>query len=93
MRRYSWDDYAHVQKENIAAWRKFRDKGVEVLRLSNADVETLRRIAIPLWFKWARKDPLASEAFAGQLAYMKNPSVGYLTDDMLVDEKGSRLTL
>ncbi|HXN32658.1 MAG TPA: TRAP transporter substrate-binding protein DctP [Polyangiaceae bacterium] len=93
VRRYSWDDYAHVQKENIAAWRKFRDKGVEVLRLSNADVETLRRIAIPLWFKWARKDPLASEAFAGQLAYMKNPSVGYLTDDMLVDEQGSRLTL
>jgi len=50
-------------------------------------------LAIPLWFKWARKDPLASEAFAGQLAYMKNPSVGYITDEMLVDPKGNRLTL
>jgi len=93
VRRYSWDDYAHVQKENVAAWEKFREKGVEVTRLSNADVDKLRRIAIPLWFKWARKDKLSGEAFAAQLAYMKSPSVGYITDDMLVDEKGDRLTL
>ena len=92
-RRFSWDDYAYVQQQNIVAWEKYREKGVEILRLSNADIEKLRRIAIPLWFKWARKDPLAREAFATQLAYMKNPSVGYLTDDVLVDAKGARLTL
>src|ERR1700690_3170148 len=92
-RRFSWDDYAYVQKQNIAAWGKYRDKGVEVLRLSNGDVDKLRRVAMPGWFKWAKKDPLSGEAFASQLAYMKNPSVGYLTDDMLVDVKGNRLTL
>ena len=92
-RRFSWDDYAYVQKQNIAAWGKYRDKGVEVLRLSNGDVDKLRRVAMPVWFKWAKKDPLSGEAFASQLAYMKNPSVGYLTDDMLVDVKGNRLTL
>jgi TRAP-type mannitol/chloroaromatic compound transport system substrate-binding protein len=92
-RRFSWDDYAYVQKQNIAAWSKFHDKGVEVLRLSDGDVEKLRRVAMPVWFDWARRDPLSAEAFATQLAYMKNPSVGYLTDDMLVDAKGKRLTL
>jgi TRAP-type mannitol/chloroaromatic compound transport system substrate-binding protein len=92
-RRFSWDDYAYVQRQNIAAWGKFRDKGVEILRLSGADVDKLRRVAMPVWFKWARKDPLSGEAFASQLAYMKNPSVGYLTDDMLVDAKGNRLSL
>jgi TRAP-type mannitol/chloroaromatic compound transport system substrate-binding protein len=93
VRRFSWDTYAHVQKENILAWEKFREKGVEIVRLTNADIDKLRRTAIPLWFKWARKDPLAREAFASQLAYLKNPTVGYLTDDMLVDPKGAPLTL
>jgi TRAP-type mannitol/chloroaromatic compound transport system substrate-binding protein len=93
VRRFSWDDYAYVQKQNIAAWDKFREKGVELLRLSTEDVAKLRRVAVPLWFKWARKDPLAGEAFASQLAYMRNPSVAYLTDDMLVDGKGNRLTI
>ncbi|MGD0675850.1 MAG: TRAP transporter substrate-binding protein DctP [Polyangiaceae bacterium] len=93
VRRYSWDDYAYVQRQNILAWEKYRQKGVEILRLSNEDVDKLRRVAIPLWFKWARKDPLAREAFASQLAYMKNPSVGYLTDEMLVDGNGDRLAL
>ncbi|MGD0675849.1 MAG: TRAP transporter substrate-binding protein DctP [Polyangiaceae bacterium] len=93
VRRFSWDDYAYVQKQNIAAWEKYREKGVEVLRLSTADVEKLRRVAIPLWFKWARKDPFAAEAFTSQLAFMKNTSVAYITDEMLVDGKGNRLTL
>jgi hypothetical protein len=66
---------------------------VEIVRLTNADIEKLRRTAIPLWFKWARKDPLAREAFASQLDYLKNPTVGYLTNDMLVDPKGTPLVL
>ncbi len=92
-RRFSWDDYAFVQKQNILSWGKYRDKGVEIVRLSNADVDKLRKVAIPLWFEWARKDPLALEAFSSQLEYMKNPSVAYITDEMLVDGTGKRLTL
>ncbi len=92
-RRYSWDHFAHVQKENILAWRKFEEKGVEILDLTDADVEKFRKVAIPLWFKWAKMDPLGREAFASQLEYMKNPSVAYLTDDMLVDANGQKLTL
>jgi TRAP-type mannitol/chloroaromatic compound transport system substrate-binding protein len=92
-RRYSWDHFAHVQKENILAWRKFEEKGVEIIELTDADVEKFRKVAIPLWFKWAKMDPLGREAFASQLEYMKNPSVAYLTDDMLVDASGQKLTL
>jgi TRAP-type mannitol/chloroaromatic compound transport system substrate-binding protein len=93
-RQHSSDQYAHIQKENVAAWDKFKAKGVQIIRLSDADIHKFRRYAIPLWFKWAKKDPLAQEAFASQLAFMKTFNVGYITDSMLVDTDGkTKLTL
>jgi TRAP-type mannitol/chloroaromatic compound transport system substrate-binding protein len=82
-RQYSWDHYAYIQSKNLAAWDKYREKGVTIIRLTEADVEKFRRVAIPLWFKWAKKDPLAGEAFDSQLAYMKSTGVAYVTDEML----------
>jgi TRAP-type mannitol/chloroaromatic compound transport system substrate-binding protein len=93
LREHSWMFYANVQKENLVAWEKYRAEGVSVLRLSEQDVAKLRRVAIPVWFKWAAKDALAREAFASQLAYMKSPNIAYLADDMLVDADGKKLTL
>ena len=87
-RQHSWDHYAYIQKQNIAAWDKYKAQGVQILRLSEADVEKFRRYAIPMWFRWAKKDALAREAFASQLAFMKTFSVGYVTDSMLVDTDG-----
>ena len=93
-RQHSWDQYAYIQKENIAAWDKYKAKGVQILRLSEEDVQKFRRFAIPMWFKWAKKDPLAKDAFASQLAFMKTISVGYIPDSMLVDVDGkTKLTL
>ena len=93
-REHSWDQYAYIQKQNIAAWDRYKAQGVQIIRLSEADVQKFRRYAIPMWFKWAKKDPLAREAFGSQLAFMKTFSVGYITDSMLVDIDGkTRLTL
>jgi len=93
-RQHSWDHYAYIQKENIAAWDKYKARGVQITRLSEADVEKFRRYAIPMWFRWAKRDPLAREAFASQLAFMKTFNVGYVTDSMLVDTDGkTRLSL
>jgi TRAP-type mannitol/chloroaromatic compound transport system substrate-binding protein len=93
-RQHSWDHYAYIQKENIAAWEKYKTDGVQVIRLSEDDVQKFRRFAIPLWFKWAKKDPLAREAFASQLAFMRTVNVGYVPDSMLVDIDGkTKLTL
>jgi hypothetical protein len=51
-------------------------------------------IAIPLWFRWAGKDPLAKEAFASQLAFMRTVNVGYVPDAVRVDTDGkTKLTL
>jgi TRAP-type mannitol/chloroaromatic compound transport system substrate-binding protein len=87
-RQHSWDQYAYIQKENIAAWEKYKTKGVQIIRLSDEDVQKFRRYAIPMWFKWAKKDPLAREAFASQLAFMRTISVGYVPDNLLVDIDG-----
>ena len=87
-RQHSWDQYAYIQKENIAAWEKYKTKGVQVIRLSDDDVQKFRRHAIPMWFRWAKRDPFAREAFASQLAFMRTISVGYVPDSMLVDTDG-----
>jgi TRAP-type mannitol/chloroaromatic compound transport system substrate-binding protein len=92
-RSFSWKHYAYVQKENTLSWDKYKAKGIEILRLSDADVNKFRRIAIPEWFKWGNKSALAREAFASQLDFMKSRDVDYLTDSMLVDETGRKLTL
>jgi TRAP-type mannitol/chloroaromatic compound transport system substrate-binding protein len=92
-RQYSWDHYAYIQKQNLAAWDKYREKNVQVIRLTEADIAKFRRIAVPTWFKWAKKDALAHEAFSTQLAYMKSTSVAYVDDSMLVDTDGSKLSL
>ena len=87
-RQHSWDQYAYIQKENIAAWDKYKAKGVTIIRLSDADIQKFRRFAIPMWFKWAKKDAFAKEAFTSQLAFMKSNNIGYITDSMLVDIDG-----
>ncbi len=74
--------------------RKYKAQGVQVIRLSEADVQRFRRYAIPMWFNWAKKDPLAREAFASQLAFMKTFNVGDITESILVDIDGTtKLTL
>jgi TRAP-type C4-dicarboxylate transport system substrate-binding protein len=92
-RKFSWDHYAYIQKENVKAWGKFREKGVEVLRLTENDISKFRKIAVPLWFQWAKKDPLATQAFKSQLDFMRSENIGYVEDSMLVDEKGHKLTI
>jgi TRAP-type mannitol/chloroaromatic compound transport system substrate-binding protein len=93
-RQHSWDQYAYIQKENVAAWDKYKAQGVQVIRLSEDDIQKFRRHAIPMWFKWAKRNPLSKEAFASQLAFMRSINVGYVPDSMLVDIDGkTKLTL
>jgi TRAP-type mannitol/chloroaromatic compound transport system substrate-binding protein len=92
-RQYSWSFYASIQKANLAAWERYRDAGVTVIRLTEADVAKFRKVAIPFWFKWARKDVLTREAFGSQLAFMKSQGIAYLTDAELVDADGKKLSL
>ena len=75
-------------QENIAAWDKYKAKGVQVIRLSEEDVQKFRRQAIPLWFKWAKKDEHATKVFQMQLDYMMNDIMGYVTPE---DIKGHSL--
>ncbi|BAS26671.1 ABC transporter substrate-binding protein [Limnochorda pilosa] len=86
VREHSWNHYAGIQKADLEAWPKYRAAGVEVIRLSEADVEKFRKVAIPVWYEWARKDQYSREAFLSQLAYMKE--LGYVSD---ADLKGHEL--
>ena len=83
----SMKHFAGIQKANIEAWSKFSAAGTTVTRLSEDDVARFRKIAIPLWFKWANKDRDAARLFKLHLDVMQNPSVAYLTLDDIKDYK------
>jgi TRAP-type mannitol/chloroaromatic compound transport system substrate-binding protein len=81
VRNYSQRHYLAIQIRNIEALEKFKNAGTKISRLSQDDMESFRRAAIPVWFKWANKDPDAKEIFQLQLDYMMNDTVGYVSPD------------
>jgi TRAP-type mannitol/chloroaromatic compound transport system substrate-binding protein len=85
---YSRDHYTTIQKRNVEAMAKFKEAGSVVSRLSAEDVAKFRAAAIPIWFKWAKKDADASRVFKLQLDYMMNETMGYVTPE---DIKGQSL--
>lgn len=87
VRVLSMKHFAGIQKANIEAWSKYSAAGTTVTRLSEDDVARFRKIAIPLWFKWANKDKDAARLFKLHLDVMQNPSVAYVTPDDIKDYK------
>lgn len=84
---YSSEHFAAIQKADMAAWGLLEKAGTEVNRLGPEDVEKFQKIAVPIWFKWANKDKDAARLFKAQLDIMTNPSVGYVTPDMIKGHK------
>ncbi|MCE0733554.1 TRAP transporter substrate-binding protein DctP [Halomonas sp. G15] len=82
---YSREHYAAIQKANAEAWPKYREKGVEIIHLSEEDATRFREVAIPLWFKWANKDPDAARLFKAHLDTMMDPAVALITPDDIKD--------
>ena len=89
--KHSYDQYSSIQKADIEAFEKFKEQGVEIIRLKESDIEKFKRFAPPLWVKWAKKSPLAMKAFKSQLEFMKSVKMGYITDKDMVDLDGKPL--
>jgi TRAP-type mannitol/chloroaromatic compound transport system substrate-binding protein len=81
VRAFSYEHFTAHQKANIKAWADFEAAGVEVTRLSEGDVERFRKIALPLWFDWAKRDPDSKRVFKLHLDVMSNPQVAYISPD------------
>lgn len=81
VRIYSQKHYLTIQARNIKAMEKFKADGDKVSRLSQEDLATFRRAAIPVWYRWANKDEDARAIFDLQIKYMMNDTVGYLTPE------------
>lgn len=78
---YSREHYGAIQQANAEAWPKYREKGIEVIRLSEEDGSRFREAAIPLWYKWANKDADAARLFKAHLGAMLDPAVGVITEE------------
>jgi len=84
---YSNQHHAAIQRADLEAWQKFIDAGTEVVRLSADDVDKFTSIAVPIWFRWANKDKDAARLFQLQLDILMSPSFGYVTPDLIKDQK------
>jgi TRAP-type mannitol/chloroaromatic compound transport system substrate-binding protein len=85
VRIYSQKHYLAIQARNIEAMEKFKADGDTVTRLSQEDLETWRKAAIPIWFNWANKNEDARAILDIQLDYMMNETVGYITEEDIAD--------
>jgi TRAP-type C4-dicarboxylate transport system substrate-binding protein len=85
---YSLHHFVTIQRRNVEAMEKFRQAGSSVSRMPLEDVRKLREAAIPIWFKWAKKDADASRIFKFHLDFMSNELLGYLSPE---DLKGHSL--
>lgn len=75
---YSLHHFVAIQKRNVEAMSKFTQAGSTVSRMPAEDVDKFRQAAIPIWFKWAKKDADATRVFKLQLDYMTNEILGYV---------------
>jgi len=79
VKTYSVKHFVSIQKRNVEALVKFEQAGSVINRMSQDDLDQFRKAAIPIWFKWAKKDQAAAEVFKMQLDYMMNPIMGYVS--------------
>ena len=79
---YSNIHHAAIQKADMETWPKFEKAGTKINLLPAEDLPKFQRVAVPIWFKWANKDPDAAKLFKLQLEVMESPTVGYVTPDM-----------
>ncbi|MEQ6916895.1 TRAP transporter substrate-binding protein DctP [Halomonas aquatica] len=82
---YSREHYAAIQKANAEAWPKYKEKGVEIIHLTENDADRFREVAVPLWFKWANKDKDAARLFKAHLDTMMDPAVALITPEDIKD--------
>ena len=80
---YSDMHHAGIQKADQEAWAKFEADGTEVTRLTQDDVELMTEVAVPIWFKYANRDPNAARVFKIQLDYMMSGSLGYVDPSLI----------
>src|SRR3546814_5019756 len=63
VRVYSLHHHAQIEAADQLAWKEFDAAGVEVSRLSDADVVAFTKLAVPRWFSWANRDADAGRVF------------------------------
>jgi TRAP-type mannitol/chloroaromatic compound transport system substrate-binding protein len=80
---YSTQHHAAIEKADQLAWKKFEAADTVVTRLSEEDVRKFTELAVPRWFSWANKDPIAAKIFKVQLDYMMSGSLGYVTPELV----------
>ena len=91
-RKHAFDHYTAIQAADLTAFEKLQNEdGVELIRLTDADIEKFKPFAPPTWVKWAKKSTLSMKAFKSQFEFMKSAKIGTITSREMVDLQGRPL--
>jgi len=80
---YSDLHHAAIQAADQQAWAKFEADGTQIARITQEDVRLMTKLAVPIWFDYARRSPEATRVFDLQLRYMASGSLGYVEPEMV----------
>jgi len=64
--------YTSIMKEDSLVWAKYIAAGNEIIYMPESDFPVLKKAAIPLWFKWAKKDKYAAKVLKIILKVMQD---------------------
>lgn len=77
---YSLHHYTGIMKEDSQVWAKYKAAGNEIIYLPEEDLAVMKKAAIPLWFKWAKKDKYAAKVLKVILNVMRDPAFHLLDE-------------
>ena len=71
MANIAWS-YAYFEHESIGGTQKFLDKGIEVTRLSDKDLEELERVVTKVTLEMCKQNPLFAKVAYSQYKYLRD---------------------
>lgn len=77
---YSREHITTLMKIDHEVVPKYIAAGNEFLKLPDSDLPKLKKVAIPLWFKWANRDKYAAKVLGILIQVMQDPCYNLLDD-------------
>jgi TRAP-type mannitol/chloroaromatic compound transport system substrate-binding protein len=70
-REWCWDSYERIAVEDYKVVRELKNKGVEIIQWSDADLRNVRMVSREIWDEFSKKSPMTKKVLDSQKAWLK----------------------
>jgi TRAP-type mannitol/chloroaromatic compound transport system substrate-binding protein len=70
-RQWCWDSYERIAVEDLKVVKELRNKGVDVIEWSDADLRAVRMVSREIWDEFSQKSPMTKKVIDSQKAWLK----------------------